>query len=478
MPFCSSCGSEVKEDEKYCSNCGNNLSSDMSNANKNSSNFKKYSLMFLGIIATILVLGFIANIYIGNQIEDEVNAIISEQTRFIESELDVDAYINHGDIKVNPMFREINVTDVSLKMTNSYEDLEYNIGELSVKTSYDNLQKIFNDKPIEELNSFSINLEKSNLSYESNWSESYFGLDFDEVSVAFDGHLSQELEKDPNILLYNDQNLNVTFKGVKFNIPEFEKMYGSAEADIIKKFTNYDEISFILSHNSDSKEFKIEGFKVSNSSLDFNTDLAIQYKGNKLEYLEPVNFQVGSNFDFTLSDLSWGNAYDYGKFSIDNLNVKTNSDVVVKQYDYYSDPSIPEGEFNLTINGFDVDLKGRAEQDYQELLRYEYGMVTNDIPNIKINDLTLNYYVKNNKMVVDSKLDSTILDATFIGDINLNKQYFNDSTINQLKLEITDYHDVFKPTVREFERAMGDIRDGDKIVLSFKGSLRSPQLKQ
>jgi len=191
-----------------------------------------------------------------------------------------------------------------------------------------------------------------------------------------------------------------------------------------------------------------------------------------------VNFQVGSNFDFTLSDLSWGNAYDYGKFSIDNLNVKTNSDVVVKQYDYYSDPSIPEGEFNLTINGFDVDLKGRAEQDYQELLRYEYGMVTNDIPNIKINDLTLNYYVKNNKMVVDSKLDSTILDATFIGDINLNKQYFNDSTINQLKLEITDYHDVFKPTVREFERAMGDIRDGDKIVLSFKGSLRSPQLKQ
>ncbi len=105
-------------------------------------------------------------------------------------------------------------------------------------------------------------------------------------------------------------------------------------------------------------------------------------------------------------------------------------------------------------------------------------MTTNDIPKIEIDELALNYNLKNNKMVVDSKLDSSILDATFIGDIDLNKQYLDDSIINQLKLEITYYHDIFKPTVRALEMAMGNIRDENKIVLSFKGILGSPQLIQ
>lgn len=478
MPFCSNCGNEVKNDEKFCSECGNNLKTTSSNTNGRSSNLKKYSLIFAGVIVAILVLGFMVNTYLGRQMEDEVSTILSEQTRFIESELDIDAYINHGDIKVNPIFRKINITDVSLVLSDSYENLEYNIDEISMTTSYDILQKFLNEKPINKLNTLSINLENLNLFYESNWSDSNFSLVFDEVSVAFNGHLNQELENNPNILLYHDQNINFTFKGIKFNSPEFEKMYGLAEADIIKKFTNYDEISFGLRHNSDSKLFKIKDIKVSNSYVDFNTDFAIKYKGNNLEYIEPVNFQIGSNSNFTLSNLSWGNANDYGRFKLDNLNLKTESTVYIKEYDYYSEPSIPEGVFSLTVNGFDVELRGRAEENYQGLLRYEFGMRTNDIPKMEINDLTLNYNVKNNKMEIDSKLDSSILNGNFVSDIDLNKQYFYDSKINQLKLEITDYHDVLKPTVREFERAMGNIRDGNKIVLSFKGSLGRPQLKQ
>src|SRR6056297_2685059 len=177
MPFCSDCGNEVERDEKYCSNCGKNLTSDLSS--RNTFNFKKYSFIFIGVILAILVLGFIINTYIGMQIEDEVSFIISKQDRFIESELDVAAYINYGDIEVNPIFRKLNITDISFKLKDSYENVEYNISKLTVDTSYDNLLKIFNNKPIEKLNSLSINLKKSHFFYESNWNESYFGLDFD-----------------------------------------------------------------------------------------------------------------------------------------------------------------------------------------------------------------------------------------------------------------------------------------------------------
>lgn len=480
MPYCSNCGNEVEKNDEYCNNCGYKLKSDSNNKRKNLSNLKKFSFIFIGVIVAIVLVGFIVNTYIGMKMEDEINDVLSKEIRIIEGQQNNEISINYGDIKVNPLFRKINISDLSLKSNDSYLNLEYNTGEISLKTSYDNLQKLINEKPINKLETFSINLDKSNIFYESKWNDVFIHLGFDEISVAFDGQLSKEIGENPNVLLYSDQNIDVVFKGAELYSDEFENEYGTAEAAIINKFTNYDEISFSINHDSGSKQFKIKDIKITNSFLDFYTNFVMQYKGNNFENITPVNYQIGNDFNFTVRDLSWGNANDYGKFTLDKLELQTDSENIVdiSNYDYYSEASIPEGKFNLSVNGFDVELKGKAEEDYQKLLRYEFGIKTNDIPKIEVDELKLNYFVKNNNMEIDSQLDSSILDANLVGNIDINQKYFDDSKINQLKLEIIDYHDIFKPMVGQFERVLGNIHDGENIVLNFKGRIGRPQLQQ
>ena len=480
MPYCSNCGNEVEKDDEYCNSCGNKLKTDSNNEKQNSSNLKKYSFIFIGIILAIVVVGLVGNIYIGMKMEKEINDVLSKEIRIIEGQQNNEISINYGDIKVNPLFRKINISDLSLKSNDSYLNLEYNTGEISIKTSYNNLKKLINEKPINKLETFSINLDQSNIFYESDWDDVFFHLGFDEIAVAFNGQISKEIEEDPNLLLYSDQNIDISFKGAKVYTDEFEKEYGPAKLAIINKFNNYDEISFSLNHDSGSKQFKIKDIKIKNTFLDLYTNFVMQYRGNDFDNIKLVNYQIGNNFNFTVSDLSWGNANDYGKFTLDNFELKTNTENIVdiKHYEYYSEPSIPEGKFNLKLNGFDVKLEGQAKEDYQKLLSYEFGIKTNDIPKIEVDELNLNYFVKNNNMEIDSKLDSTILDANLIGNIDINQKYFNDSKINQLKLEITDYHNMFNPMVSQLERVLGNIHDEENIVLNFQGRIGNLHLEK
>ncbi|MFW6035183.1 MAG: zinc-ribbon domain-containing protein [Halothermotrichaceae bacterium] len=482
MPFCPECGNEVKGDEKFCSNCGKNLSPESNEENKKSSSgWKKYSLIFAGIVAVLLIVGLIVNTYLGNQMKDDVETVLSEQIQKIESDEYTDVSMDYDDVKVNPLLRKVTISDVSLATKDSYEDVSFKIDELSTTTSYDNIKKILDGETLEEIDTFSFVLKKPYMAYESYWGET-FDLSFDDVSVDFDGYLGAEIERDPNILFDKDQKFDVSVKGAKFSSPEFASMYDQDMINIINTFTEYDEISFCFQHDSKNKLLKMEDIKVTNSVVDLDTSYSMKYSGNNMYDAELVNYQIGSDFNLSVSDLSWGNASDYGKFTLDSIELDSKSDGVIniQQHGYYSQPSMPEGEYSLAINGFDIEFAGTAKNDFQEMLRWQFGVQDPDISKIELNELTLNYNMKDNKLeVFDSNLDSSLMDADLVADIDMNQQYIDDSKINQMKIEISNYHQMFEPMIRNLEASMGSLdRDGDTIMLDFEGTLGWPELKQ
>ncbi|MEJ6949449.1 zinc ribbon domain-containing protein [Natronospora cellulosivora (SeqCode)] len=475
MPYCSYCGNEVKTNDNFCRDCGNQLEQSSKEEESLKKKGKKRKLVKTGVaLLLVFTAFFIINIIISNNLVDQVEEILSTNIKDIERTLDMS--VDYSDLTVNAAFGEIVISD--LVFEDRWDRLD--IDKVTLSSTYAKLKEILETEgDIDEIDKFFLNMKGVRVS--SYREEPEFSIE--EIDLEFDGYIHKDMELNPDLILDEDQQLSIKIMGMDMYYAELEELAEFAFPQLAELST-IDKMSVDIRHDSNNKQIIFDGMNFTNTFLDTNYSVIVNYSGNSFNNLEFINYEMEGNSKLLFEDLSFGEASSTGEYSIDKLLLEFDLSGV-----YDDDPYsfvFPEGEINLALEGLNTIFTGEAEVMLAYMLLFDMGldigvgMWDAEVPELSINNLYFNFKHNDGQMLIyDTDLDSSLLNIGLEFDLDFNEHFPEYSPINEFKVRVTNVHESLQPILDEIEWELGYLpRDGDDIILEFEGTLGYFDIKQ
>lgn len=265
--FCSKCGNEIKEGERFCSNCGKSVNN--IEEKKNSNNFnKKITFAVLGIIVIVVIIGtviFISNRKNSNIKNSNVNQMnntiqqsdsIKENTKYISTGYNVNEDIEMG---LNYLYLVFNNTTFKLHFDANFGGDGY---DMFIKGTYSqNENHIVFDFSNAKIG-FNENEEEVTAEYKSivnTWANILNNgvniSDEGKTLIAIDntGKTITFKSNEQNNIKANKNQINQNAKYVATGIEDFYKQAGITEIYLV---FNNDEFKLVLNINMGEDEYE------------------------------------------------------------------------------------------------------------------------------------------------------------------------------------------------------------------------------
>lgn len=265
--FCSKCGNEIKEGERFCSNCGKSVND--IEKDKNSNNFnKKIILVVLGIIVIVAIIGtiiFISNRKNSNVKNENANQmtnniqqgyIIKENTKYVSTEYNVNEDIEMG---FSYLYLTFNNTTFKLHFDANFGGDVY---DMFIKGTYSqNENHIVFDFSNAKIG-FNENEEEVTAEYKSivnTWANILNNgvniSDEGKTLIAIDntGKTITFKSNEQNNIKANKNQINQNAKYVATGIEDFYKQAGITELYLV---FNNDEFKFVCNMNIGGDEYE------------------------------------------------------------------------------------------------------------------------------------------------------------------------------------------------------------------------------
>jgi hypothetical protein len=410
------------------------------------------------VVVIFLVALFIANRIYGNKIANEIDFQLKSKIEKNE----FPASIVYSEVNVNPLFSKVQIVGVSVSDTK--ENVSFKCNELNIDIPYKEALRLAESNEFEEMYSVKLNFVQPKIEY----ADSKILVEMNDLIVDFDGHLtSADFENIQTTFPAEKQNLEFSFTKLKLNMPA-ANVGRPPLSELQKQFTEFDKGSYSLAFNPETKELNVKQFAIESPVVSYKGNTVFTYDGNGLNDFKPKTAELESDLLFQPKDIDWEDEKGgKGEFSLAKLSFKTNSHIA------FENQIFPEGEMKLNIEKLKINFDDKKSGNGG-------GLFNLSMNNIEMDKLELNYLLSAEKLsITDSKIKSSLIDATVFADVNMDRSNPANSNINEAQIKVKSLSADLEKMLSGFERQMGKElpREDGVIVLELTGKLARPTIK-
>jgi len=414
---------------------------------------------FILSIAVVLIAGvFVANGIYGSKIATKIETQLNE--KMAKNELPV--AIVYSKIKVNPLFSKVNIADVSVADIGG--NVTFKCEDLNIDISYDEALRLAESTEFEEVNSLKLTFIES----EFHVAESKILVKLKDLSIDFDGHLSKaDFEQLNSDFPDTKQELEFSFSGMKVTLPDGYAGIPPFSA-LQEQFSEIDRGNCNMVFLPATHELNIEDFTVESPVISYKGSTRFNYSGNGLNDFRMQMAKMNAELRLQPKDINWDDKNGgEGEFSLKNFNLQTNSQV------HFDKNSLPEGEMKLVVEKLKINYNDKQNSS-------RGGLLNLSVKDFDVDKLEVNYKLTDTKLeLTDTKIKSSLMDATVFADVNMNASNPANSDINKAEIKVEHLTADLATMLNAFEQQMGKElpRENGVIILELSGKLGSPKIK-
>lgn len=410
------------------------------------------------VFVLFLIAVFVGNYILGNKIANEID--VQLKNKIDNNELPV--IIQYSEVKVNPLFTSVKLVDFSI--TAPDEDGAFKSKEIEIDIPYKEALRLAESTEFEELNSLAIKFVNPELAD----SEKELVIKLDELLIDFDGHLTKtQMENLENKFPSEKQQLKFSFSGLKVDLPE-EYTKIPVLSDLQKQFLELDAGSYTIVYLPEKNEVNIKEFSIKSPAISYKGKSSFSYEGSGFDDFKAKSAMVESELLSKPDDVKWEDENGKGEFSLGKLAFKTNMLV------NFDNSTFPEGEMNLNV------VKLKMKYDAKEEKPGSTSPLNLSFNNVDVDKLEFHYKMENEVLsITDTEIQSSLIDATILANIQIDLSNPANSIINNAKVEVRKMSSDLEQMVTGFEGQMGKElpRENGAIILELSGKIASPKIK-
>lgn len=417
------------------------------------------------VIGAVLVSAlFVGNLVLGNSLAVK----LKNQLELALNKGDSPKNVSIEEVSVNPLFSKIILKGV--KVVDQQHQQALSSPLIEVDMPYQEALRLAQSKKVEEIKSFRLiahNLEL--LSTPSN-----DRINIGETVVDFDGHLTRaDINQLDHHFPSKKQNITLSVKDLKLTADKLYSHLGISQAQL-KQWSTLAKGVFSIEFLPNKKELVFKDVRLNSSLFTYQSAGIWKYSGDGFKQAKITAVDADTEFKSLPNKLEWGRAEESGRFRLAKMEGSFNGNMA-----YDSDKKMigtrSDNEFSFVMEDLSVRYAGRkkAEMDTKSIL---LGVSLNEIV---INKLLLNSKIKNDELIIkNTRLESSILNASLEGVVKLNPLNPNFSQIKNAKLLINIHDSGLEGRVSTIEMMMGRTlpREGNAIALQIYGSLNKPKV--
>ncbi|MBI9064712.1 MAG: hypothetical protein JEZ14_22190 [Marinilabiliaceae bacterium] len=417
------------------------------------------------VIGAVLVSAlFVGNLVLGNSLAVK----LKNQLELSLNKGDSPKNVSIEEVSVSPLFSKIKLK--GLKVVDQQHQQALSSPLIEVDMPYQEALRLANSKKVEEIKSFRLKVHDLELlSIPSN-----NRITIDESVVDFDGHLTRaDINQLDQHFPSKKQHITVSVNDLKLTACELYTYLGISQ-DQLQQWSTLTQGAFSIEFLPNKKELVFKDVVLKSSLFTYQSAGLWKYSGDGFKQAKLTVVDADTEFKLLPDKLEWGRADKTGRFSLAKMEGSFKGNM---EYDSHKKMigTRSDNEFSFAMDDLSVRYAGRkkAEMDTRSIL---LGVSLNEIVIYK---LRLNSKIKNDELIIkDTRLESSLLNASLEGVVKLNPLNLNFSQIKNAKLLIDIHDSGLEGRVSTIEMMMGRAlpREGNTIALQIYGSLNKPKV--
>ena len=435
---------------------------------KMESRFLRRAIFALSVLILLLT-GFLTTIYFEKKIKDNISEILVESMEELAMDLKY-SDLSVSLIKGKLLSQEIIITDKYNEETIQINSIIINF---PLATAFELMFDMLKYSSIKSVKS--CNLDLNEINYSSKRDNIKAGLR--NLAVIYNGDISIDEFKDrEHNLPIDKQMITIILKGFDLSSPEIDRIF---ENNKVKRdeLANFGICELVAVFDPDRRMLVCEKFLLDNSLITLNINALMNYKG--LSFEELTISQISCRIDLNLKKgFEIGNEMESGRFRLEQLNLILNPKFLFSTA-YKNGYMIDELSGNIQANNFTFNIDGYGKRRFERNMESEVKAI--GLSNLEINSFNLDFiYAERNLTINHVDLESPILNAKLVGNIQINIRDTDDSIIKNAVLTFSNVSRNCNQLIRGLESEIRKPLPRDNngnIVFEFYGTLGNPLIK-
>src|SRR5690554_1003629 len=449
---------------------------------------KKKRVLIVSLVVLLLLI--LVNWYISTQIKEAFSTGMDEASEELNIEISYD--------KISSMPILSTVTVHNLTYIDLDTDMSILIDTLRVKLPYKETFSFFESED-GYLYPFTLKAENAVIGDDD------LSILVDNMTAKYDGVLN--LEEIEETIMANNQYLKLTYDNMRMNFSEDYIVTSELDPEFFFNLPALDSVNLEVFYDADKDRIDIKECSINNEYFNFDIiDYSFSYDNSADEPLVIISGDVNSSF--STNGKEFGSLENYGLLSV---GVFTMNSTVRNTISLGEECSDADNLYNVFSYLFDYSNRYWEEDDldsYQEFfplnpqyhneIRVEIKdfsaqagqnffsefqnplILVDSLPGLTIDHFTLDCLMTEKSMTVDAQLESPLISADIIADIESSNEIFDNNTnINQARLIIKELSPELEMILAYIEADMGKpfVRENGNIILEIEGDINNPRLK-